>query len=171
MTQPANALPTAESAVFDLPDEAATAALAGRLAAQAQRGDVYALFGDLGAGKTSFARAFINALPGGPEEVPSPTFTLVQTYRRGELEIWHVDLYRLGGPEESLELGMEEGYDEAAMLIEWPERLGALLPETRLDLAFAYAAGGSRRATVTPRGAWRAGSADWLKDFASDGKA
>lgn len=170
MTQAANALPTAESAVFDLPDEAATAALAGRLAAQARRGDVYALFGDLGAGKTSFARAFINALPGGPEEVPSPTFTLVQTYRRGELEIWHVDLYRLGGPEESLELGMEEGYDEAAMLIEWPERLGALLPETRLDLAFAYAAGG-RRATVTPRGAWRAGSADWLKDFASDGKA
>ncbi len=171
MTQAANALPAAESAVFDLPDEAATAALAGRLAAQAQRGDVYALFGDLGAGKTSFARAFINALPGGPEDVPSPTFTLVQTYRRGALEIWHVDLYRLGGPEESLELGMEEGYDQAAMLIEWPERLGALLPETRLDLAFAYATDGGRRATLTPRGAWRASSADWLKDFASDGKA
>ena len=171
MTQAANALPTAESAVFDLPDEAATAALAGRLAAQAQRCDVYALFGDLGAGKTSFARAFINALPGGPEDVPSPTFTLVQTYRRGALEIWHVDLYRLSGPEESLELGMEEGYDQAAMLIEWPERLGALLPETRLDIAFAYAAGGGRRATVTPRGDWRADRTDWLKDFASDGKA
>ena len=171
MTQAANALPAAESAAFDLPDEAATAALAGRLAAQVQRGDVYALFGDLGAGKTSFARAFINALPGGPEEVPSPTFTLVQTYRRGELEIWHVDLYRLGGPEESLELGLEDGYAEAAMLIEWPERLGALLPETRLDLAFAYAGDHGRRATITPRGAWRAEHPDWLKNFAEDGKA
>ena len=171
MTQPANALPTAESAVFDLPDEAATAALAERLAAQAQRGDVYALFGDLGAGKTSFARAFINALPGGPEEVPSPTFTLVQTYRRGDLEIWHVDLYRLGGPEESLELGLEDGYAEAATLIEWPERLGALLPETRLDLALAYAGDDGRRATITPRGAWRAARSDWLKNFAENEKA
>ncbi len=170
MTQPANALPAAESAVFDLPDEAAAAALAGRLATQARQGDVYALFGDLGAGKTSFARAFINALPGEPEEVPSPTFTLVQTYRRGGLEIWHVDLYRLGGAEESLELGLEEGYTQGAMLIEWPERLGALLPETRLDLAFAYTADGGRRATVTPQGAWRADRPDWLKSFAEDGE-
>ncbi len=170
MTQPANALPAAESAVFDLPDEGATAALAGRLAAQARQGDVYALFGDLGAGKTSFARAFINALPGGPEDVPSPTFTLVQTYRRGDLEIWHVDLYRLGGAEESLELGLEEGFAQAAMLIEWPERLGALLPETRLDLAFAYASNHGRRATLTPRGAWRAERLDWLKTFAEDEK-
>ena len=171
MTQAANALSAAESAVFDLADEAATAALAGRLAAQAQRGDVYALFGDLGAGKTSFARAFINALPGGPEEVPSPTFTLVQTYRRGDLEVWHVDLYRLGGPEESLELGLEDGYAEAVTLVEWPERLGALLPETRLDLALAYRADDGRRATITPRGTWRAAHPDWLKNFAEDGNS
>ena len=166
MTNPAESLTAPESLTLALADEAATAAFARRLAQQARKGDLYALFGDLGAGKTSFARAFINALPGEAEEVPSPTFTLVQTYRRGTLEVWHVDLYRLGGPEESLELGLEEGFGQAITLMEWPERLGSLLPETRLDLTFAYVpdAGEEARAvTLTPQGAWRSEEPDWLR--------
>lgn len=103
---------------YDLPDEAATAALAQLLAPLLRQGDVLALQGDLGAGKTTFARALINALEGPVEEVPSPTFTLVQTYQRGELEIWHFDLYRLEDPEEAWELGIEEAFSEGVSLIE-----------------------------------------------------
>lgn len=168
MISPAKTTEGQAGITLDLEDEAATTALAKRLACQARLGDVYALFGDLGAGKTSFARAFINALPGESEEVPSPSFTLVQTYQRGSLEVWHVDLYRLSGPEETLELGLEEGFSEAIALIEWPERLGEWLPETRLDLAFAYAHDSSedgRRITLTPQGHWRADEPNWLQDL------
>ena len=122
--------------LFDLPDEAATAALAARIAALARKGDVIALRGDLGAGKTCFARAFIRALGDAEEEVPSPTFTLVQVYRPG---IWHFDLYRLRAPEEAWELGIEEAFADGIALIEWPERLGALLPRERLDVGLAFA--------------------------------
>jgi tRNA threonylcarbamoyladenosine biosynthesis protein TsaE len=143
-----------------LPDEAATVAFAKRLARLAAPGDVFALFGDLGAGKTALARAFINALPdefGQPcaEEVPSPTFTLVQSYEAPGLEIWHVDLYRLGAPDEALELGLEEAHGEGALLIEWPERLGGLLPATRLDIRLAPGDAGGRIAQLgDPEGAW-----------------
>ena len=143
----------ATSATLDLPDEAATAALAGRLAAVARRGDVIALQGDLGTGKTAFARAFVNALPGGVEEVPSPTFTLVQTYPRGELEVWHFDLYRLERPEEAAELGLEEALAEGVTLIEWPERLGGGLPRGALILAFAYGETPTARQVVLSGGA------------------
>jgi len=120
--------------VLDLPDEAATAALAARLAARARRGDVIALQGPLGSGKTSFARAFIRAFAG-TEEVPSPTFTLVETYAApGKLPIWHFDLYRLTAPEQAFELGIEEAWTDAMSLIEWPERLGDLLPREHLRL-------------------------------------
>src|SRR5579884_1615816 len=118
--------------VIDLPDEAATTALAARLAEQARPGDVIALRGDLGSGKTTFARAFIRALGGG-EEVPSPSFTLVQLYELAAATVWHFDLYRLRSPEEAWELGIEEAFAGGIALIEWPERLGALLPERRLD--------------------------------------
>jgi tRNA threonylcarbamoyladenosine biosynthesis protein TsaE len=131
----------AEAAIslsLDLPDEAATAELAGRLAALVRRGDAILLQGDLGSGKTAFARAFVNALPGEAEEVPSPTFTLVQTYPRGGLEVWHFDLYRLERPEEAAELGLEEALAEGVTLIEWPERLGGALPRGALTLAFSY---------------------------------
>src|SRR4051812_29949378 len=104
-----------------LPDEAATAALAGRLAPLAARGDVVALTGALGAGKTSFARGFIAARAGRPIEVPSPTFTLVQTYDLPSGPIWHFDLYRLERPDDAIELGIDEAFADGISLIEWPE--------------------------------------------------
>lgn len=131
-----------------LDNEAATAALAHQVAQLLRRGDILALYGDLGAGKTTFARALINALPGPSEEVPSPTFTLVQTYRRGDLEIWHFDLYRLEDPEEAYELGIEEAFTEAVSLIEWPEKLGALLPRDHLALTLSFTEEGKRKAIL-----------------------
>ncbi|HEY3911865.1 MAG TPA: tRNA (adenosine(37)-N6)-threonylcarbamoyltransferase complex ATPase subunit type 1 TsaE [Stellaceae bacterium] len=146
--------------VFDLPHEAATAALAARIAGQARPGDVIALRGDLGAGKTSFARAFIRARGDADEDVPSPTFTLVQTYQAGTVAIWHFDLYRLGAAEEAWELGIEEAFAAGISLIEWPERLGALMPPRRLEIALSFGERSqARRATCT-------GGADWPERLA-----
>ncbi len=126
---------------IDLPDEAATGRLAARIAARAQKGDVIALSGPLGSGKTSFARAFIRARGLDAAEVPSPTFMLVEVYDGGagplSWPVWHFDLYRIEQPEEIRELGLEEALAEGICLIEWPERLGAYLPAERLDLALA----------------------------------
>ena len=122
---------------LSLPDEAATAALARELASLIRQGDVLLLAGPIGAGKTTFARALIRAATGDPaEEVPSPTFTLVQTYATPRGEIWHADLYRLEDPHEALELGLDEAMEDAICLIEWPERLGELAPGVALTLAF-----------------------------------
>lgn len=151
MPQPA----TAFRLSLPLPDEAATAALARRLAPLLRRGDVIALSGELGAGKTAFARALVNALPGSAEEVPSPTFTLVQSYRRGDLELWHFDLYRLERAEEAWELGLEEALAEGVTLIEWPERLDGDLPAGSLILRLAPE-GEGRRATLEGGGDWPA---------------
>lgn len=140
---------------FDLADEAATAALARALAALARPGDVIALWGDLGTGKTRFARGFIAALSGDGEEVPSPTFTLVQIYDTPSGTIWHFDLYRLEAPEEALELGLDEALAEGISLIEWPDRLGNLLPVNRLDLALDFGPDDeSRCARLTGHGGW-----------------
>lgn len=138
---------------FDLPDEEATAALARRLAPNLRPGDLVALGGDLGAGKTAFARALIRALTYPDEEVPSPTFTLVQTYDGAGGAVWHFDLYRLHGPDEVVELGWEEARD-AICLVEWPDRLGPLLPADRLDLQLSVRGPTDRRATLTGRGTW-----------------
>jgi tRNA threonylcarbamoyladenosine biosynthesis protein TsaE len=139
---------------IDLADEKATEALAARLAAVARSGDVIALKGELGAGKTCFARAFIRAR-GGDEAVPSPTFTLVQTYDLPEGRVWHFDLYRLRAAEEAWELGIEEAFEEGISLIEWPERLGTLLPRWRLLVALDFTATpGARRATLSGDGEW-----------------
>ncbi len=156
-----------ETIGFELPDEAATVCLAQSLAARARKGDVFALFGELGSGKTAFARAFINALPRrevasepaqapiGPEEVPSPTFTLIQTYQRAPAPVWHFDLYRLVRPDEVYELGFEDALAEGIVLIEWPERLGPLLPTERLELRFDFAeCAEARRIALTGTGAW-----------------
>jgi tRNA threonylcarbamoyladenosine biosynthesis protein TsaE len=122
---------------LSLPGEAATAALGERLAAQARPGDVIVLHGDLGAGKTTLARALIRRLAGPETEAPSPTFTLVQTYQTPGLAVWHFDLYRLEHPGEARELGLEEAVD-GLCLIEWPERLGRYLPATRLEVRLSF---------------------------------
>ena len=153
----------ATSRTIALADLAATGRLAAALAARARVGDVIALSGGLGAGKTAFARAFIHARRGGDavSEVPSPTFTLVQVYDLPDASVWHFDLYRIKHPEEAFELGLEEAIAEAIALIEWPERLGGLLPPVRLDVALAPGdTAESRRAVLTPHGDWGARIAD-----------
>jgi tRNA threonylcarbamoyl adenosine modification protein YjeE len=135
--------------IIDLSDEPATAGLAEDVAARLMPGDVVALSGGLGAGKTTFARALLRALADAPDlEVPSPTFTLAQTYADGRLTVTHFDLYRLTSPEELDEIGFAEAAAEGAVLVEWPERAGDRLPKECLDIAFAIA-GTGRRAMVT----------------------
>ena len=108
-------------------DEASTVALEKKLAQIAKVGDVFALFGTLGMGKSVLARAFIQSLSGA-EEVPSPTFTLVQSYDAPDFEIFHYDLYRIKSPEEIFEIGMEDAMYQGVSLIEWPEMMGGYLP-------------------------------------------
>jgi tRNA threonylcarbamoyladenosine biosynthesis protein TsaE len=141
-----------------LKDEAATAALAARLAPYLGPGDVIALNGDLGAGKTSFARALIRTLcgPGGADrEVPSPTFTLVQTYETPAGRIHHFDLYRVHSPDELTEIGWDEALSDGIVLVEWPDRAGALLPAGRLDIVLGFGAKTQTRvAVLKPEGDW-----------------
>src|SRR5947207_1134287 len=142
--------------VIDLPDEAATAALAARIASLARPGDVIALKGELGAGKTSFARAFTRAR-GGAEAVPSPTTTLVQIYDGGDAASWHFDCYRLRHPDEAWELAIEDAFAEGVSLIEWPERLGPLVPPRRLEITLgAGPTPVARRAMIDPGAEWAA---------------
>jgi|SRR5262245_1404041 len=142
---------------MDLPSEAATVSIARRLAAVARSGDVIALSGDLGAGKTCFARGFIEALTGQAEEAPSPTFTLVQTYDSDRGTIWHFDLYRLARADDALELGLEDAVADGITLIEWPERIEGLLPRERLDVALSFSDDDSaRHLDLTGHGEWAA---------------
>lgn len=145
----------------------ATARLAASVAALARPGDVIGLAGDLGTGKTSFARAFIAAraaLCGAPEEeVPSPTFSLVQTYEMAGETIWHFDLYRLDRAQDAYELGIEEAFAGGLCLIEWPERIAALLPGDRLDVKFSYSDREDRRR------AWLVGHGSWAPRLADAG--
>lgn len=123
---------------LSLPDQAATERLAAGLARRLRPGDTLLLSGPIGAGKTTLARALIRAATGDPaEDVPSPTFTLVQTYDTPEGEIWHADLYRLSHPDEALELGLDAAFENAICLVEWPDRLGALAPPGALTVALA----------------------------------
>lgn len=130
---------------------AETAALASRLAAVLRPGDVVALHGDLGAGKSTFARGLIKAL-GWAGEVPSPTFTLVQPYEDLPVPVWHVDLYRIEHPSEVDALGLLE--TDAALLIEWPERLGQRLPSHALHLSLSGSGDEPRRLTWRAPPAW-----------------
>jgi len=115
---------------MSLADEAATEQLGAALAARLQSGDVVALKGPLGAGKTTLARAILRAAADLPDLiVPSPTFTLVEVYETPRGTFWHFDLYRLESPEQVFELGWEEALAEGIVLIEWAERLGDLLPD------------------------------------------
>ncbi|QQG36271.1 MAG: tRNA (adenosine(37)-N6)-threonylcarbamoyltransferase complex ATPase subunit type 1 TsaE [Micavibrio aeruginosavorus] len=125
--------------------EAETARLAARMATNLMPGDMLCLHGALGVGKSVFARALIRALAGNPAlEVPSPTFTLVQTYDTAKGPLWHFDLYRLQAPEEIYELGWEDAMAEAIILIEWPQRIQSLLPPERLDIHLSETSGGGR---------------------------
>ncbi len=115
------------------PDQ--TTQLGGQLASLLKPGDVIALYGDLGAGKTSLARGLIQALMQEEIEVPSPTFTILQTYETDIAPVFHYDLYRLKTEDELFELGWEDTLS-GITLIEWPERAGTLLPECRLNIHF-----------------------------------
>lgn len=120
-----------------LPTEAQTATIGRKLASMLAAGDVITLSGPIGAGKSLLARALIKArlIPLGlDEDVPSPSFTLVQSYQAGPLEIWHCDLYRLSDPDEVMELGLEDAFADALCLIEWPDRLGSDVPDSALSL-------------------------------------
>ena len=126
-----------------------TARFAAALATGLRAGDVLLLDGEIGSGKTHFARALIQARLAADdapvEDVPSPTFTLVQTYDTGRIEIWHADLYRLTHTGEVEELGLAEAFTEAICLVEWPDRLGELAPEGALLLLFAHGDGSDTR--------------------------
>ncbi|MEI8394447.1 MAG: tRNA (adenosine(37)-N6)-threonylcarbamoyltransferase complex ATPase subunit type 1 TsaE [Rhodospirillaceae bacterium] len=140
-----------------LPDEAATERLAASLAPLLRSGDVLTLKGDLGAGKTALARALIRCLADNPdEEVPSPTFTLVQGYETVAGPVRHFDLYRLSGPDDVIELGWDDALVESIVLVEWPDRLGSALPPGRLEITLTPAPeeGGAeaRRVTLTAHG-------------------
>jgi len=118
--------------------------IAGRLAP----GDVMLLQGDIGAGKTHFARCLIQSLLEEPEDIPSPTFTLVQTYPTRLGEVWHADLYRLSHPDEVIELGLADAFSDAICLVEWPDRLGDLTPKTALTMLFSLSGSEETRKVV-----------------------
>jgi tRNA threonylcarbamoyladenosine biosynthesis protein TsaE len=136
-----------------LEDEAATARLGTALAEVLGRGDALCLTGPLGAGKSTLARALIRARTTPVEDVPSPTFTLVQVYEGADLSIAHFDLYRLTSPDEAFEIGLDEALEDGAVIIEWPQRLEGRLPPHRLDIELVLD-GAARRARLTPHGAW-----------------
>lgn len=135
---------------FRLDDEAATNRLGAAVARTLRKGDCVCLSGPLGAGKSTLARALIRTLTTPGEEVPSPTFTLVQTYEAA-FPVSHFDLYRLGGAHEVDELGLDEALADGAAVIEWPQRLDGHLPPSRLDIEIEID-GEGRRARLTPHG-------------------
>lgn len=147
---------------IDLADADATARLGAAVAPLLQPGESVLLYGPLGMGKSTLARGLIRALTRPDEDVPSPTFTLVQFYPSNP-PVAHFDLYRLTRPDEAFEIGLDEALDEGCAVIEWPERLGgdldrALGPD-RLEINIEEA-GGARAATVSGAGSWKAKIAD-----------
>lgn len=136
-----------------LADEAATQDLGRTLATALQPGDALCLTGPLGAGKSTLARALIRALTTPDEEVPSPTFTLVQFYETSAFPLAHFDLYRLSDPDEAYEIGLDEALDGGVALIEWPQRLEGRLPANRLDIDIALD-GDARRAVIVAHGSF-----------------
>lgn len=141
--------PLVEPLLIDLPDLAATARLAGGVAARAMAGDAILLEGPLGAGKTAFARAFLRHATGDPTlEVPSPSFTLVQEYDTARGPVAHFDLWRLDGPAALAELGWEDAR-EGIVLVEWPDRLGHLRPDPALTIRLSLNEGDARRALLS----------------------
>ena len=163
-----NALQT----TFTLADADATAALAEAIAPHLRAGDFLGLSGGLGAGKSFFARALIAArltALGRVEDIPSPSFTLVQVYDLGGVELWHADLYRLGAPEEITELALDDAFQDAITVVEWAERLGPAAPRRGLWLTLDFVPGvePARRATLRALGSgW-----EWLDAALAKGLA
>ncbi len=152
--------PALRQMTLTLADADATRALAERIAPMLRAGDTILLQGPIGAGKTHFARSLIQArlaAVGVAEDVPSPTFTLVQTYVADGFEIWHADLYRLTGPDEIAELGLEQAFSDAICLVEWPDRLGSLRPARALELTLMPDSATDARTAVLSgdEGHWR----------------
>lgn len=134
-------------------NQAGMESLARTLATIAKPRDVILLYGDLGMGKTVFSRAFVQSLTSPDEDVPSPTFTLVQLYDTDKGTVWHFDLYRLKQPDEVYELGFEEALSDGISLIEWPERAERLYPRNRLEIRItAGIAPDERRVALIPHG-------------------
>ena len=132
-----------------------TAQLAAAIASHSSCGDAILLMGDLGVGKTTFARFFIHSLTSSDIEVVSPTFTLLQTYSTPRHVISHFDLYRLQSEQEALELGIEDAFSETISLIEWPEIISAWLPKHRLSVALHFGERDQDRlVTLTGAGNW-----------------
>lgn len=144
-----------------LRNEAATTGLGAEIATCVQQGDVIWLCGPLGAGKTTFARGFIQAslrlseATATETEIPSPTFTLVQTYETTQGTIWHFDLYRIESPNEVYELGIEEALDTGISLIEWPEKASEILPLNRLEIRLSFS-GSERHVKIVGDDPWAA---------------
>lgn len=148
------------SNTVSLPDLAATQALALRLARALQPGDTVFLTGDLGAGKTTFARTIIRELCG-VEDAPSPTYTIIQTYDLEDGELWHADLYRIEEAGELDELGLADAFGDVVLLIEWPDRLFGLVPEDRLEVTLEMVGESAGDAMDTPRRAGLTGFGEW----------
>ena len=135
---------------FTLNSLSDTEALAGCFASCLRRGHVVGLVGGLGVGKSAFARAAILSQCDDVEDVPSPTFTLVQHYEtRTDLIIWHMDLYRLQDPEEVFALGIEDAFIEAACFIEWPLKMGGFWPKDALMITLEITEGDGRKMTIS----------------------
>ncbi|MES2461298.1 MAG: tRNA (adenosine(37)-N6)-threonylcarbamoyltransferase complex ATPase subunit type 1 TsaE [Armatimonadota bacterium] len=147
--------------------EEETAAFGQALAKLLRAGDVVCLRGDLGAGKTTLTRALVAGM-GSPAPVSSPTFTLVHEYRGGSLPIWHVDAYRLTGAQDTVDIGLEEVLltGEGIVVIEWPERIEASLPDDRLDVSIRDTGGDTREIILTPKGPrWVEFSNQWAEQW------
>lgn len=125
---------TSAPLTLDWPNEDDTARAGAALGPALRQGDVVLLEGDVGAGKTHFARALIQSILLEPEDVPSPTFTLVQVYDTRSGVLWHTDLYRVAADTEIDELGLPDAFEDAICLVEWPDRLGPLTPDTALTI-------------------------------------
>ena len=136
-----------ETLEFNLPTEQDTIAIGKKLAHLARKGDVFALYGTLGMGKSVLARAFVQELCGNGE-VPSPTFTLLQTYEAPDFDIYHFDLYRLKSPDEIFEIGVEDALYSGVSLIEWPDKMSPYLPRDIFKLEIVPQSNG-RKVTIT----------------------
>jgi tRNA threonylcarbamoyladenosine biosynthesis protein TsaE len=139
---------------FDSHSPAATLALGRRLGERLKAGSVIALTGELGCGKTLLTRGICQGLDVPPRQVNSPTFVLVNEYR-GRLPVWHLDLYRLGGEDDAIELGLSDYLaraGEGVMVVEWAEKIPSLLPQARLDIAFEVTGERQRRLEMTASG-------------------